>query len=104
MSPSGSMITPEPSEFCTRSCGRPKGERLPKKRRKKGSSAKGEALVRTTRRENTFTTAGAACFTIGAKESRIASRDLGAVCASADDATTSASKRDACDFLMGPGL
>src|SRR5438105_11358731 len=43
--PSGETITPEPSEFWMRSCGMPK--RSPKKRRNRGSSAKGDTNVGT---------------------------------------------------------
>src|SRR5579885_1876383 len=67
---------------------------------------KGDALVRTTRRENTFTTAGAACFTMGAKESRMASRLFGTVCARTGATPTAAAKQinPMSDFFMGPGL
>src|SRR6185312_202774 len=85
MVPSGATMTPEPSERCTRSVGTAKGELPPKKRRKNGSLRKGEAAVRTVRREKTLTTAGAVFFTTGAKESWISVRLCGAtrVCASA---------------------
>ena len=46
--PSAVTITPEPSEFCMRSCGMPK--RSPKKRRNSGSSANGDTNVGTRAR------------------------------------------------------
>ena len=48
ITPSGLMITPDPSELWMRSRGRPKPP--PKKCWKKGSLAKGEAKVRTRER------------------------------------------------------
>ena len=53
-------MTPEPSEFSTRSRGMPKGEFSPKNCRNSGSlnSEAGPRAARITRRENTLTTAG----------------------------------------------
>ena len=79
ISPAASTITPEPSEFCTRSAppGTPPGNWSPKKRRKKGSLSSGEGTVRTVRRVKMLTTAGAVRFTSGAKESWISAGSRG---------------------------
>jgi hypothetical protein len=94
--PSGATRTPEPSEFCTRSCGRPKGIASPKKRRNKGSLRSAEGAPPccfTTRREKTLTTAGAVFLTTGAKESWTCSRLSGtARWAAAGDAVQSSAR------------
>ncbi len=71
--PSGATMTPEPSEFWMRSLGWPKGAASPKNCRKNGS-LNSRFWVRTTRRVNTLTTAGAALRTTGANDSWTCSR------------------------------
>ncbi len=68
ITPSGRTIEPEPSDWAMRSCGMPPPMNMPQN---------GSTWVRTTRLENTLTTAGAALRTTGAKESRIAAASAG---------------------------
>ena len=63
----------------------------------------GACAVRTTRREKTFTTAGAAFFTTGAKERWMSSRLVGTagVCAAAGSAAISRAQAPTRRTLLG---